>query len=127
MIKFNLNATKKIGGLLALALTTASGTALATDPTSGSVDGTVTYTEARDGALFMQVKDASNNLVNVFAYSVAPPSPCQTWIQSSDALKSYQSVAQSALLSGKHVHVLYNICDPSGQKLNHAWLVGMNQ
>jgi len=135
MINLTLNATKKIGALLAMAsglmLTATSSPVLAQTPpppTSGTIDGTVTYTEAQQGLLLMNIKDASTGVVvTIAAYSVAPPSPCQAWVQPADALKAYQSVAQSAELSGKQIHVAYNICDPSNTKVKHAWAVGLRQ
>lgn len=132
MIKMNLNTkTKKIAAFLALAtglsLTAASTHAFATNPTTGAIDGTVVYTEAQQGILLINVKDSSNNVVTIAAYSTPPPAPCQSWVQPADALKAYQSVAQSAELSGKKIHIAYNICDPNATMVKHAWAVGLTQ
>jgi len=131
MLNLTLNATKKIGALFAMAsslmLTTTSTPALAADPTSGVVDGIVTYTEVQQGILVVNVKDATGAIITVAAYSSAPPAPCQSWVQSADTLKAYQSIAQSAQLSGKQIHISYNICDPSATRAKHAWAVGLRQ
>jgi len=125
MIKSAVSSMKKVGALLALAsglvLTSTSTPALAANPTSGGGTGKVTFVEVRDGILLVGI----NGVGTAFAYSVPAPSPCQSWVQSADALKRFQSHAEAALLSGKQLGIAYNICDPDGQKIKHIWALSI--
>ena len=81
----------------------------------------LTFVEVRDGILLVGI----NGVGTAFAYSVPAPSPCQSWVQSADALKRFQSHAEAALLSGKQLGIAYNICDPDGQKIKHIWALSI--
>jgi len=56
--------------------------------------------------LFVQTSDTGTNYM---AKTVAP-SGCTDNNQTIDTIKMWQSLAQAALLSGKQIHVYFNVC-----------------
>jgi hypothetical protein len=111
-IVMNLKRLFSILSLGAVAL--GSTAALAADSASAITVSDIRFNN--DGQLFLNTSDGF-----FWATNAADGTACP--LRSLDVRKSWLSMAQSAFLSGKKLHVVYNACSSGRKGIAELWLV----
>lgn len=107
---------KKLSSCLAAAVvaTLFSGSVLAADSATA-----ITVSDIRfngEGQLFLYTSDGF-----FWAKAAADGTACP--VRSLEIRKSWLSMAQSALLSGKKLHIVYNVCQSGSKGISEIWLL----
>jgi hypothetical protein len=97
--------TRNIGALLGLAASLAIGTAAGTAAAADTGLTTLNAVEFSQGALLVQTASGSN-----YVGLLTAGAGCTTHNKNIDTLKSWLSMGQAALLSGKRVKIYFTAC-----------------